>query len=253
VLYDLIKTLQQKDLSSRSVYYVMSVLSRALNWAVRWEMLDKNPVERIKLPTFSYAEVEPLTVEQAKQLLEATRGHRLETLYRFALSLGMRQGELIRLKWEDIQPRKDKDGNIYHVVIVRKAKTKAGRRVIEIPHTLYLSLLRHRLRVTVEKGHAKRWEENGLVFPSAVGTPLKGRNIWRHFKDILQKAGLPQDTRFHDLRHSCASFLFAQGVDAHTVMKILGHSKISITMELYGHLLPGVSGSAVEKVEELLQ
>jgi integrase len=253
VLYDLIKKLQQKDLSSRSVYYCMSVLSRSLNWAVRWEMLDKNPVERIKLPTFSYAEVEPLTVEQAKQLLEATRGHRLETLYRFALSLGMRQGELIRLKWDDIQPRKDKEGNIYHVVVVRKAKTKAGRRVIEIPHTLYLSLLRHRLRVTVEKGHAKRWEENGLVFPSAVGTPLKGRNIWRHFKDILQKEGLPQDTRFHDLRHSCAAFLFAQSVDAHTVMRILGHSRISITMELYGHLLPGVSGSAVGKVEELLR
>lgn len=94
------------------------------------------------------------------------------------------------------------------------------------------------------------WHENNLVFPSEVGTTLSPRNLVRHFKATLKKAGLP-DIRFHDLRHSCATFLLAQGASLHVVKDILGHSRIGVTADIYGHVLPEVQKEAIGKVESL--
>jgi integrase len=245
-LYDLIEQLQRKNLSTRTVHYVLSVLSRALNWAVRWEYIEKNVVTLIKMPRITYKMIEPLTIDQAQALLMMLAGHRLEMLYRLALSFGMRQGELIDLKWGDI----DMQRRLLHI---RKSKTKAGRRTLEMPEPIYDALQQHKVRLDQERVAQDKWSEHGLVFPSNVGTPLQARNIFRHFKGILEKSGLPQTIRFHDLRHSCAAFLIAQGVDLHIVKHILGHSKISVTSDIYGHLLPGVGGSALGKVDDLLR
>lgn len=245
-LYALIEQLQKKNLSTRTVHYVLSVLSRALNWAVRWEYVEKNVVALIKLPGYAYPEIEPLTVSQARELLNAVRGHRLESLYRLALSLGMRQGELIRLTWNDVDVQQ-------RTIFVRQSKTRAGRRKIELPDTLFETLNKHKEHIENERVYAHHWTDHGLVFPSEVGTPLAARNIFRHFKALLIKVGLPKTIRFHDLRHSCAAFLIAEGVDLHIVKQLLGHSKISITSDFYGHLLPGVGGSALGKVDDLLR
>jgi integrase len=203
-------------------------------------------VTLIKLPGFAYPEIEPLTVDRARALLNAVRGHRLEALYRLALSLGMRQGELIRLTWNDVDMHR-------RTLVVRQSKTRAGRRTIELPDTLFEALKKHKEHIENEQVYAHHWTDHGLVFPSEVGTPLAARNIFRHFKALLIKAGLPQTIRFHDLRHSCAAFLIAEGVDLHIVKQLLGHSKISITSDFYGHLLPGVGGEALSKIDKLLQ
>jgi site-specific recombinase XerD len=96
------------------------------------------------------------------------------------------------------------------------------------------------------------WKEHGLVFPSEVGTPIIPRNLVRHFKSILKRAGLPQTIRFHDLRHSCATLLVAQGVHPRVAMEILGHSRISVTMETYSHVLSEVQQNALEDIDRLL-
>jgi integrase len=96
------------------------------------------------------------------------------------------------------------------------------------------------------------WQEHGLVFPSEVGTPISPRNLQRHFKLLLVAAKLPATIRIHDLRHSCATLLIAQGVHPRVVMEILGHSQISVTMNTYAHVLPETQREAAAKLEVLL-
>lgn len=240
-IYTLLDTLQREERSTRSINYSVSVLSRALNWGVKWGEVRQNVVKQVALPRYEYRQFTPLTVPQAKQLLNAVKDHRLEMLYRLALSLGMRQGELIRLKWEDIDMET-------RTLRVKESKTRAGRRSLELPEPLYLALVDHRQRQAQEMAGNNQWTEHGLVFPSNVGTPLLARNIHRHFKQALRSAGLPDHVRFHDMRHSCAAFLIAQGVDIHIIKEVLGHSKISVTSDTYGHLLPGVGGAALARV-----
>jgi integrase len=96
------------------------------------------------------------------------------------------------------------------------------------------------------------WQESGLVFTTRQGGPLEPRNLIRHFKQVLKKAGLPEAIRFHDLRHSCATLLIAQGVHPRVVMEILRHSQISTTMNTYAHVLPRLQRDATTKIEELL-
>jgi site-specific recombinase XerD len=96
------------------------------------------------------------------------------------------------------------------------------------------------------------WPESGLVFVSRRGTPLEPGNVVRHFKTVLRKAGLPETTRFHDLRHSCAALLIAQGVHLSVIKDILGHTQISTTANIYGHVLPEIQREATEKLDGLL-
>jgi site-specific recombinase XerD len=95
------------------------------------------------------------------------------------------------------------------------------------------------------------WKEHGLVFPSEVGTPLISRNLVRHFKSVLKRAGIPESIRFHDLRHSCATFLIAQGVHMKVVSEILGHASIGITMDVYGHVSADTQRTALDKIADM--
>jgi integrase len=101
-------------------------------------------------------------------------------------------------------------------------------------------------------GEGERWHDSGLVFTTTAGTPIEPRNLIRHFKAVLKKAGLPQTIWFHDLRHSCATLLIAHGVRPCVVMEILRHSQISTTMNTYAHVLPRLQKDATTKIEELL-
>ena len=237
----LIATLQHKDLSARTVHYAVSVLGRALNWAVKWGDTQCNVVEQVRLPRYEQYPVEPLTFAQARRLLDTIRGHRLETLYRLAVSLGLRRGEIIALTWADV----DLDR---HTLTIQQSKTRAGRRTLPLPPVLLESLQHHRLRQEQEREENPDWQEHNLVFPSERGTPLNPRNLVRHYKSLLRKAELP-DIRFHDLRHTAATFLIAQGVNLHVIKSVLGHSRITVTSDLYGHLIPGVQEDAFLGVE----
>jgi integrase len=113
-------------------------------------------------------------------------------------------------------------------------------------------LCEHKQRQADMRAVARRWTESGLVFTSSVGTPIEPSDLSRHFKQVLKEAGLPEHTRFHDLRHSCATLLIVMGVHPRVVMEILGHSQISTTMNIYAHVLPRVQREAITGLDTLI-
>jgi integrase len=200
-----------------------------------------------------------LDERQARALLAAVIGHRLEPLYRVALSLGLRRGEVMGLRWVDMDFERATlrvTGALqrYRGKLERTStKTTASAQPISLPPVLLAALRRHQEAQERERAAAgERWQERGLVFTTRLGTPMEPRNLIRHFKGVLKCAGLPQSVRFHDLRHSCATLLIAQGVHPRVVMEILRHSQISTTMNTYAHVLPRLQQDATAKIEALL-
>lgn len=242
----LLATLQEKKLSPRTVQYARAILHHALDQALKWGYVARNVVALVEAPRVERHTVEPLTEAQATALLQAVAGHRLEALYRIALGLGLRRGEVLALRWVDVDLKA-------RTLRVTAGKTASSTRTLPVPETLVDALKAHEQRQQVERAEDDAWRDHGLVFPSEVGTPISGRNLLRHFKSVLKRAGLPQTIRFHDLRHSCATFLIAQGVHPRVVMEILGHSQISVTMNTYGHVLPETQQDAVQKLDAFLR
>jgi integrase len=192
-------------------------------------------------------EIQPLTEADARCFLETLKGHRLEPLYRVALWLGMRKGELLSLCWSDVNMKTG-------VISVETSKTEAGVRTLAVPAPLLDILNAHQERQQEERRmQGVQWQEHGLVFPSEVGTRMLPGNLHRHFKATLEKAGLRNSIRFHDLRHTCASFLVAQGAHPRTIMNILGHSKVHTTMEIYAHTLDNTQRSALESLDTMFR
>jgi integrase len=175
---------------------------------------------------------------------ESRRAIGWPTVFHLALSLGLREGEVLGLRWRDI----DFDERIARISVSLQRidkklqlvdlKTERSRRALPISDNLLVSLRDHRTRQLKAKMHAgEEWQETGLVFTTSQGTPLSARNVIRSYHRLLAKAKIPRH-RFHDLRHSCASFLLSKSIPARTVMDILGHSNISLTMNTYSHVMP---------------
>lgn len=130
-------------------------------------------------------------------------------------------------------------------------KNNRSRRTIPLPETIRQALLRHRAQQEQERQLAgTRWKEHGLVFASSIGTPLHPRNVLRHFHETLKVLGIPRH-RFHDMRHTAATLLIAQGVPARVIMHILGHSQISTTMDIYGHCLSEMVKDAMRVIDRV--
>jgi len=242
----------------RTTQYARAVLQRALNRAVKWDLITRNVVLATDPPTSRARTITPLNEAQARQLLAAVAGHRLEALYRLALSLGLRRGEVLGLRWADIAFATQTlrvTGSLQRAqgkLERSEPKTKAGARSLLLPEVLVALLANHRRLQAEERTQwGAAWQEHDLLFPTERGTPMEPSNLHRHFKAALKRAGLPHTTRFHDLRHSCATFLIAQGVHPRVVMEILGHSQISLTMNTYGHVLPETQRDATSKVADL--
>jgi integrase len=224
----MVNALSDTELSARTVRYALTVLRIALNRAMKDGRVARNVAQLVDSPAPEPFEGTALTPEQARLLLQQVEGHRLSALYWLAVYRGLRRGELIALRWSDI----DLDAGTLRVA---ESKTKAGRRTIPLSEHLIERLRRHwEWQQEERRFMGTRWREHGRVFPSTVGTPLNGRNVLTHFKAALQAAGLP-DVRFHDLRHTCTSILLSEGVPPSVAMRILGHSQMSMTMEVYAH------------------
>jgi integrase len=195
-------------LAPRSVAYMRIVLRAALNQARKWNLVARNAAELSEPPRLERFKIEPLTPEQARVLLECARGGRLEALYAVALACGLRMGEILGLRWQNI----DLDHGQMRIsnalqrqkgrgLVITETKTDRSRRTVALPSPLIAALRAHRVRQLQEQLAAgSRWQDLGLVFTSSIGSGLEPRNLHRAFKAILSKAGLP-DIRFHDLRH----------------------------------------------------
>lgn len=237
--------LRGHSVGDRTRKFIHQVLHVALNSAVKEGLLSQNPASGAIAPRYEHEEMKILDESQVSQFLMAAEGNRLRTLYLFAVKTGMRQAELMGLKWEDIDWTKGTlkvQRQLHHFskdkVVFSEPKTKAGRRIIYLGESILHELREHLERQSLEKVFAgNRWRDNNLVFPSTVGTPLFQRNLLRDFKMLLEKAGLPR-IRFHDLRHSAATLMLNNNIPVNVVSRILGHSKPSITLDIYSHLIP---------------
>jgi integrase len=190
-------------------------------------------------------------------LLKAAEEDRLEVLYILAVHTGMRPGELLGLKWEDVDfnatggslrvNRALSDGKL------TATKTKRSRRRIDLSAGSVAALKAHRKRQLEERMQkAGLWRDHGLVFPSAVGTPLSHRNVVRSFKALLKRADLPVGTRLYDLRHTCATLLLNGNVHPKYVQELLGHASIAQTLDTYSHVLKGMDSGIGGAMDEAL-
>ena len=246
-------------LSHSTVQKSHHVLHKALVQAVKWNLIPHNPSDSVKAPTPTPKEMRPLSVSEANKLLEATRGDRLEALYLLAIHTGMRQGELLGLKWADV----DLENAVVRVrrTLTRKGtgyvlgepKTKKSRRTVRLTQMAVEALRSHRMSQAQEKLRTgSLYQDEDLVFAGRNGGFINPSNLrQRYFKPLLKRAGLPQIT-FHDLRHTYASFLFQRNVHPKIVSDTLGHASVAITLDTYSHMVPGMGGEAVYAMSEAL-
>lgn len=253
-----LNTLQDDGIGARRISYARAVLRAALNQAMRWDLIIRNPATLVEPPTYKRPEIVPLTQKQADALCKAIAGDRLEALYLLALCLGLRKGEILGLKWYDVDLDNGSikiTGALQRVggkLVLGETKTDKSRRTLPLPDALLNYIKAHRKRQLEEKIKAANcWVESGFVFTTLVGTPIDPRNLSRSWYAALKKAKIAR-CRFHDLRHSCATFLLAQGIAPRMVMEILGHSQISITLDTYTHVLPESKLEAVRSVEKFI-
>lgn len=223
-------------------------------------LAPRNVTEAVKAPQPEKKEMNPLNPDQARLLLEAARTDRLEALYALAVTTGMRQGELLGLKWEDLdlqartlQIRRTLSTATGGGFSFGVPKTAKSRRSIKVPELALASLKRHRKAQLEERMRLTGlWEDHDLVFATGVGTPISRQDlITRSFWPLLQHTGLPR-IRFHDLRHTCATLLLGTGAHAKLVQELLGHSTIAVTLDTYSHILPGMGDGLADAMDEAL-
>jgi integrase len=234
-------------LSPGRVRRIHVTLSRALKDAVRWRDVGRNVAAEVTPPKEYRREIKVLTPQQVRQLLDAARGDRLEAAYVLPATCGLRQGECLSLRFEDIDFTKG-------TLQVRRTvwrnqvyppKTPHSRRTIKLPKIALDSLRRH--------ARNNNEAREGWLFPTKHGNPVDAHNfIHRPWKRMLRKAGLPESTRYHDLRHGSASLLLSQNVPVPVVSNYLGHANSSITLRVYAHMIDGMDGMAATAMDDVL-
>ena len=246
-------------LSPASVHKLHVVLHKALKAAVADGLIPRNAAAGLKLPKLSREEIDPLSGEEARCLLEAAKGERLEALYVLALNTGMRQGELLALKWDDVDLEAGtlrvrrtltKTGRVY---TTGEPKTRNSRRAIRLTAAAVDALREHLSRQLEEMEQmGSLYQPGGLVFATVAGTLINPSNVRnRSLRPLLKRAGL-RPVRFHDLRHTCATLLLSKNVNPKIVSEMLGHASISITLDVYSHLMPDMQDKAAKALEEAL-
>ena len=246
-------------LAPGSVLHIHRALSKALKQATDDGLIPRNAAGPVRPPRPRREEIRPLDREQVQTFLETVKEDRLEALYVVAVTAGLRRGELQGLKWEDVdldtgtlQVRRTlsepKGGYVFEA-------PKSGKgRSIRLTRKATAALREHRKRQLEERMEhgAGFWVDQGLVFPSGVGTPISGGNLNRAFKTMLRRAGLSAKFRFHDLRHTCATLLLRQNVNPKYVQELLGHADISLTLNVYSHVLPDMGDAAADAMDTAL-
>jgi integrase len=257
----LYRTKLDSGLAPRTVNYVHTTLHKALKDAVGDGLVPRNAAS-VKAPRPEKPEIRPLSTDQARKLIATAHdaGDRFEALYVLALHCGLREGELLGLSWDDV----DFSGSTATVHVRRTlSETRTGHkfekptngkgRSVKCSQKATEALRSHRARQGEERLRmGSLWQDNGLVFPTTVGTTMSGTNLLgRHFKPLLTRAELPA-IRLHDLRHTCATILLMAGKHPKYVQELLGHASINITLDTYSHVIEGMDGGLGDAMDEAL-
>jgi integrase len=253
-------------LSAATVKKMHVVLRKALSQAVSDGLIPRNAADGVKPPRVSVPgeEIKPLSSEECATFLEAARGERLEALYVLATHCGLREGELLALRWEDVCLEDAKPAVLVRRTLTRgengrgwvvgeSTKSGQGRRV-RLTRQAVSALKAHRKGQFEERLRlAGLWQDQSLVFPNETGSLFNPSNLRnRSFKRIKTRASVREDLRFHDLRHTCATLLLSEGVNVKVVSELLGHASITITLNTYSHVLPDMQDSAAAAMEAAL-
>jgi len=242
--------MQRKGKSAETIRLTFAVLRRALRQATIWRLIPYNVCASVERPRVAKNEIQVLDGEQVMRFLACARGERLEAIFVLAIGTGMRLGELFGLQWNDIdlptatimvrRTLTEVNGELQ----LSEPKTAKGRRRIDLPKIAEEALWKHKSSMLVE-GHAGvEW-----VFCNHGGGHLRRSHFHqKYFKPLLKKAGLPA-IRFHDLRHTSATLLLSAGVHPKVVQERLGHSQISVTLDVYSHVLPTMQLEAAAKLD----
>ena len=246
-------------LAPATVRKIHSTLHKAFAQAVSDGLIPRNAAA-IKAPRPDPEEMHPLSADEASALLEAARGERFEALYMLAITTGLRRGELLGLRWRDVNLEHGvlrvgralvREGGRYRL---GETKTKRGHRSIRLTSHAVSALGTHRKRQLEERMRlAGLYEDHDLIFATQKGTPLNPENlVKRSFKPLLERAGLPE-RRFHDLRHTCATLLLGRGVHPKLVQELLGHATIAMTLDTYSHFLTSMGDQTARAMEDTLR
>ncbi len=253
-LQRLYNQLLEQGLSPQTVHHVHAVIHNALKQALQWGNVLRNVSTAVQAPRVKRAEIEYLDKEQVSTLLTSIRGSRWEPLVTLALASGLRQGELLGLKWADVdltanrlQVRRqlNRDGSL------TETKTSKARRTVSLPSNATAVLREHKVRQNEQRLLVgSDWHANDLVFCTHQGKPLGQRNVLREFTLLLDRAGL-RHVSFHALRHTHATLALLQGVPAKVVQERLGHSTISMTLDTYSHVIPSMDVDAAARLDAM--
>lgn len=263
----LLKAKRDAGYSSNSVRIMRAVLRQALGQAVREGIVSRNVAALSSAPRIRAKEGRTLTVEQARQLLAAANGYRFEAAIVLALAYGMRRGEVLGLQWsaldwqagtlqvthsvKRVKNRDDLSGRRTRL-IVSELKTPKSRRLLALTPEMVARFRQHRAgQAQAQIAAGASWQDHGLIFASGIGTPMDPDNFSHSFARLCERSGLGH-WHPHELRHSGASLMLAQGTPLHVVSEVLGHASVAITKDVYGHLLEGDKRAAAESMTQAL-
>jgi integrase len=249
-----------EGLAAATVRHLHVILHHALEQAVRLNIVPRNVTDLVTPPRPAHQEMHVLTPEQAQCFLRSVSGQRLEALYMLALTTGMRLGELLALRWRDVDldaARLHMSNTVHHtaggVWHLEAPKTPQSRRRVDLAPLALEALRAHRTRQLEERLLVgPDWHDHDFVFTRGDGEPVHGTWLLDgDFRPQLAAAGLPR-IRFHDLRHTAATLLLLANVPAKVVSELLGHASVGITLGLYSHVLPSMQRDAAAAMERML-
>lgn len=251
-------------MSPKTVRHLRATLRAALNQAMEWGHVRHNAAagRAIRLPRLEESRINALTPEEVRHLLTVSaervirEGYRLHALWVVTVFLGLRQGEVLGLRWANLDARAGTlridralqriDGTLQLV----PTKNRGSERTLTLPHSVTAALAAHRAAQDVER-RRPGYVEHGLIFATTIGTPIDPRNVIRDWHALTRAAHLPR-IRFHDLRHTAATLMLAAGVDVKLVAETLGHRDATMVLRVYAHVMPHQRDEAATRMEAML-
>lgn len=233
------------------------IIRNSLEHAVDFEMIPKNPAKKVKLPKSNIKEMNIWDENEVNCFLEVAKKDQIYIVFILGLTTGMRQGEILGLRWKDVDLEKglinikqtlSHDGKTF----LSGAKTKSSLRTINLPLATINHLKRRKRIISKEKlSFGPEYQDFDLIACTQHGKPLNPANVRRSFNRLINLADVPI-IRFHDLRHTHATLLLSKGVNVKVVSKRLGHSDIKVTLDTYSHVLPTMQEEAVRHLDEII-
>jgi integrase len=241
----MMRSLERAGRAPRTVSLARTVLRRSLTDALRWSKVSRNAAALVRAPRKTKTKTDDaLSANEAAAVLKAASGDRLEALAVLVLAVGMRQGEALSLRWDQIDLKAG-------TVKVTESKTDAGRRTVALPPFAVAAMKAHLARQREERMAADYWDDPALVFTSSIGTKLDRRNVLRWWHDLTVRAKVGR-RRFHASRHTAATIMLNNGVTLEVVSATLGHAGLAITSDIYAKVEPKLQRTAADAMEGVL-